>query len=111
MMLSFVCYLDGIKHSGSIVRAAHPFPSLILVMNINRNLETAANGTDTSRIQKFQKLLNLRNANHSTENSRNSGSKVEWKENIPEHWKMLFHSLLEVAENSNQTFWLNGNRA
>ena len=22
-------------------------------------------------------------------------------------WKMLFHSLLEVAENSNQTFWLN----
>ena len=28
MMLDFVCYLDGIKHSGSIVRAAHPFPSL-----------------------------------------------------------------------------------
>ena len=28
MMLRFVCYLDGIKHSGSTVRAAHPFPSL-----------------------------------------------------------------------------------
>ena len=24
--------------------------------------------------------------------------------------KMLFHSLLEVAENSNRTFWLNGKR-
>ena len=23
-------------------------------------------------------------------------------------WKMLFHSLVEVAENSNQTFWSNG---
>ena len=32
--------------------------------------------------QKFRKLLNFRNANHSTENSRNSGSKVEWKENF-----------------------------
>ena len=28
MMLNFVCYVDGIKHSGSIVRAAHPFLSL-----------------------------------------------------------------------------------
>ena len=28
MMLNFVCYLDGIKHSGSTVRATHPFPSL-----------------------------------------------------------------------------------
>ena len=30
MMLNFVCFksLDGIKHLGSIVRAAHPFPSL-----------------------------------------------------------------------------------
>ena len=25
-------------------------------------------------------------------------------------WKMLFHSLVEVAKNSNQTFWLNGKR-
>ena len=28
MMLNFVWYLDGIKHWGSLVRAAHPFPSL-----------------------------------------------------------------------------------
>ena len=28
MMLNFVCYLDGIKHSGSTVRAVNPFPSL-----------------------------------------------------------------------------------
>ena len=28
MMLNVVCYLDGIKHSGSTVRAAYPFPSL-----------------------------------------------------------------------------------
>ena len=34
--------------------------------------------------QKFRKLLNLRNANNSTENNRNSGSKVEWKENFRE---------------------------
>ena len=28
MMLNFVCYLDGIKYSGSTVRAADPFLSL-----------------------------------------------------------------------------------
>ena len=32
----------------------------------------------------FYKLLNFRNANHSTKNSRNSESKVEWKENFQE---------------------------
>ena len=37
--------------------------------------------------QKFRKLLNLRNANNSTENNRNSGSKVEWKENFREKKK------------------------
>ena len=38
------------------------------------NLETAVNGTEISRkgVQKSQKLLNFRNANHSTENSRSS---------------------------------------
>ena len=38
------------------------------------NLETAANGTEIFRkgFQKSQKLLNFRNANHSTENSRSS---------------------------------------
>ena len=34
--------------------------------------------------QKFRKLLNFRNTNHLTENSRNSESKVEWKENFRE---------------------------
>ena len=28
MMLKFVCYLDGIKHLGSTIRAARPFLSL-----------------------------------------------------------------------------------
>ena len=36
--------------------------------------------------QKFWKLLNFRNANHSTENSRNSGSKAEGKENRRVFW-------------------------
>ena len=38
------------------------------------NLETTVNGTEISRkgVQKSQKLLNFRNANHSTENSRSS---------------------------------------
>ena len=43
-MLNFVCYLDGIKHSGSTVRAAHPASpqfelhthSRLFVVNINR---------------------------------------------------------------------------
>ena len=87
------------------------------------NLESAANDTDISRksFQKFRKLLNCRNANHSTENSRFSGSIVEWKQNFREnifenlgiHRKVvlfLFFFLLLVAENSNRTFWLNGMR-
>ena len=36
--------------------------------------------------QKFWKLLNFRNANHPTENSRNSGSTVEGKENRRVSW-------------------------
>ena len=54
------------------------------------NLETSANGTEISwkSFQKFRKLLNFRNANHSTKNFRNSGSKVhvEWKENFRENF-------------------------
>jgi len=52
------------------------------------NLETAANGTEISQksFQKFWKLLNFRNAKHSTKNSRFSGSKVEWKENLRENF-------------------------
>ena len=51
------------------------------------NLESAANDTDIPRksFQKFRKLLNCRNANHSTENSRFSGSIVEWKQNFREN--------------------------
>ena len=71
--------------------------------------QTEGNGAEISSqqsFQKFRKLLNFRNANHSTErNSGNSGSKVEWKEHnrkfgytsrgcplFWKFWKMLFHS-------------------
>ena len=37
------------------------------------------------RFQKFRELLNFRNAKHLTKNSRNSRSKVEWKENFREN--------------------------
>ena len=82
----------------------------------SKNMEARANGTEISR-----ELLNFRSAKHLTENSRNSRSKVEWKENFPENclenwglarlssfWKMLFHWVMEVVENSRRTFWLNG---
>jgi len=47
------------------------------------------NGTEISRekFQKIRKLLNFRKANHSTENSGNSGMKIKWNENSQE--KML----------------------
>ena len=64
---------------------------------------------------------------YSTKSSRNSGSKIEWKENFREKlseiwvylarlssfWKFLknlFHSPLEVTKNSNRKLWLNGKR-
>ena len=52
-----------------------------------KTFEIEANGTEISwkSFQKFRKLLNFRNANHSTEQFRNSGSKVEWKENFREN--------------------------
>ena len=79
------------------------------------------NGTEISRkrFQKFLKLLNFRNENHSTKNSANSGRKVKWKENFQEN---IFENLgipreafpffwkLEVAKNSNRSFWLSGKR-
>ena len=55
--------------------------------------------------QKFRKLLNFRNANHSTENSRNSGSKVQNgnKENFREKkskiWVSRLSSFLEIFRN------------
>ena len=93
------------------------------------NLETAANGTEIFRksFQKLRKLLNFRSANHSTENSRNSESKVKWKEvyrekvsenmGIPRE-VVLCLEILENAvplgtgscRNSDQTFWLNEKR-
>ena len=49
-------------------------------------LETGTNGTEISRekFQKIRKLLNFGKANHSTENSGNSGMKVKWTENVQE---------------------------
>ena len=50
------------------------------------NLETKAMVQKfPEKFQKFCKVLNFRNANHSTKNSGNSGSKVEWKENFQEN--------------------------
>ena len=60
-----------------------------------QNLEIAANGTEISRksFRKFRKLLNFRNANHLTENSRSSGSNVEGKKTsgkkLPKIWVSL----------------------
>ena len=34
------------------------------------------------KFPEFRKLLNFWNANHSTKNFRNSGSEVNWKENL-----------------------------
>ena len=77
--------------------------------------------------QKFTKLLNFRNVNHSTENCTNFRErKVEWKENF---WKKFFENLgilhevvlffgncgkcrfiryCKLNDNLNRTFWLNG---
>ena len=43
--------------------------------------KTGTNGTENSW-EKFQKLLDFRKANHSTENSGNSGMKVKWNGNV-----------------------------
>ena len=58
------------------------------------NLETASNGTEI-----IQKLLNFRNVNHSIENSRNPGRKVQWKEKIGVYLARL-SSFLENLENT-----------
>ena len=50
-------------------------------------METAADSTEISQEKSpagFRRLLNSRKANHSTEYSRNFGSKVEWIENFRE---------------------------
>ena len=67
-----------------------PFPPLYQLLSFH-STKTFVNvssykGSEISlnSFQKFWKLLNFRNANHSTEYARNSGSKVEWKENFRE---------------------------
>ena len=59
--------------------------------------------------QKFRKLLKLGNVNHSTKNSRNSDSKVEWKEDFiekkMENYFLVYLSryyplFLEILENA-----------
>ena len=51
--------------------------------------------------QKFRKLLNFENVNHSTENSRNfRESKVEWKENLG----IPHEVVLEVERNFKQDY-------
>ena len=92
--------------------------------------QAAANGSKISRrsFQKFQKLFNFRNTNHFTENSRNSGNKMKWKENFREKFfkklgitrevvllfgnfgKCCSFRFWKLPENLNQTFWLNGKR-
>ena len=54
---------------------------------ISEIFETEENGTEISweRSQKIRKLLNFRKANHSTQNSGNSGMKIKWNENFQEN--------------------------
>ena len=74
-----------------------------------KKLETVANGTEISpnSFLTFWKLLNFRNANLSTEDSSNSRSKVEWKENFRENSfqnlgiaSSRLTSVLEILENA-----------
>ena len=58
-------------------------------------------------------LFNFRNSNHSTENSRNSGSKIEWKapkRSDPPSWVILFrwhgHQLRAGPTSLHITLWL-----
>ena len=44
-----------------------------------------------------KKLLNFGNANHSTVNSRNSGSKVEWKEKFREKFPKIWVYLARLS--------------
>ena len=93
------------------------------------NLETAAMVQKFP--EKFSEILetaDFRNANHSTENSGNSGSKVEWKGNfrenifenlgIPREVLLFFGNFgkccsiryWKLPKISNRTFSLNGKR-
>jgi len=54
---------------------------------ISEIFETGANDTEISqeRSQQIRKLLNFRKANHSTQNSGNSGMKIKWNGNFQEN--------------------------
>ena len=57
--------------------------------HLTKNFEIFETGTDGAEIswekfQKIRKLLEFQKANHSTENSRNSGMKVKWNRNFQE---------------------------
>ena len=87
-----VLHLHPVHEEGATVSDFLLFNAIVKIMGsfhstqTFENLEIVANGTEIfwKSFQKFWKLLNLRNANHSNKNFRNSGSKVEWKENSRE---------------------------
>jgi len=93
------------------------------------NVDSAANGTEMSpkSVQKFLKLLNFEMRTIQPQNleilwAKLNGKKTSGEKNskiwvylarlssFSEILELLFHSLLEVADNSNRTFWLNGKR-
>ena len=69
------------------------------------NLETAANGTEMSpkSFRKFRKLLNFRNANRSTENSRNPEAKLNGKQTPVENFSIPCEVVL-FCENFGECF-------
>ena len=64
---------------------------------ISEIFETGANDTEISqeRSQQIRKLLNFRKANHSTQNSGNSGMKIKWNGNFQEN---MFENLGKTHE-------------
>ena len=94
------------------------------------NLKTVANGTEISqkRFQKFRKLLNFQMQTIQPKILEIPGAQLNAERKLlgknfqkfgytflpfgcplfKKFLKLLFHSLLEVVENSNQTVWLNG---
>ena len=72
--------------------------------------ETGTKGTEISweKFQKIRKLLNFRKANHSTESSGNSRTKVKWngnfQENFFENLGMLHEAVLFSGIYANSQF-------
>ena len=63
-------------------------------------METAENSAESSkkRFQKLRKVLNFRNAHHSTEDSINAKSKNEWKVNFRKKKKKKMENLSKPCE-------------